>query len=95
MPSVTHVGFKIKSIADGTFYKARADRSDGAQFHANGKITTSWESSLIHGRRSRHGTGDLCDHHRQDKNSQTAGKGSHRTNELSGVRLRTETRELP
>ena len=45
MPSVTHVGFKIKSIADGTLYKARVERSDGAQFHANGKITKSWESS--------------------------------------------------
>lgn len=45
MPSVTHAGFKIKSIADGTLYRARVERSDGTQFRVNGKITTSWESS--------------------------------------------------
>jgi hypothetical protein len=45
MPSVTHLGFKIKSIADGTLYKARVERSDGTQFQVNGKTTKSWESS--------------------------------------------------
>jgi hypothetical protein len=45
MPSVTHVGFKIKSIADGTLYRARVERSDGTEFRVNGKISTSWESS--------------------------------------------------
>jgi hypothetical protein len=45
MPSVTHAGFKIKSITDGSLYRARVERSDGTQLHANGKITNSWESS--------------------------------------------------
>ena len=45
MPSVTHAGFKIKSIADGTLYKARVERSDGTEFRVNGKTTKSWESS--------------------------------------------------
>jgi hypothetical protein len=37
MPSVTHLGFKIKSIADGTLYRARVERGDGAEFRVNGK----------------------------------------------------------
>jgi hypothetical protein len=45
MPSVTHGEFRIKSIADGTLYKARVERSDRAPFHANGKTAKAWESS--------------------------------------------------
>jgi hypothetical protein len=44
MPSATHAGFKIKSFIDGTLYRARVQRSDGAQFLANGKPTTTWET---------------------------------------------------
>jgi len=44
MPSVAHAGFKIKSITDDTLYRARVERSDGAQFQANGKITNIWET---------------------------------------------------
>jgi hypothetical protein len=45
MPSVAHAGFRIKSIADGTLYKARVERSDGTEFRVNGKTTKSWGSS--------------------------------------------------
>jgi hypothetical protein len=45
MPSVTHGEFRIKSITDGTLYRARVERSDGAPFQANGKTTKAWESS--------------------------------------------------
>jgi hypothetical protein len=44
MPSTTHTGFKIKSFVDGTLYRARVQRSDGAQFLADGKPTKVWES---------------------------------------------------
>jgi hypothetical protein len=45
MPTVTHNGFKIKSIKDGTLYRARVERSDGAQFHANSKTAEVWETA--------------------------------------------------
>ena len=45
MPSITHGGFKIKSIKDGTLYRARVERSDGAKFQANGKIAKVWETA--------------------------------------------------
>jgi hypothetical protein len=44
MPIVTHAGFKIRSITDGTLYRARIERSDGAQFQANGETTDLWET---------------------------------------------------
>ena len=66
MPSVTHNEFKIKSFGDGTLYKARVERSDAHSIpserenhHVLGIIT-------IHGRRSRHWTGDLCDQYRRN-----------------------------
>jgi hypothetical protein len=42
MPGATHAGFKIKSFTDGTLYRARVQRSDGAQFLANGEPTKAW-----------------------------------------------------
>ncbi|HKD48782.1 MAG TPA: hypothetical protein VKB67_13935 [Rhizomicrobium sp.] len=45
MPSLKHGEFKIKSFIDGTLYRARVQRSDGAQFMAYGKPTNMWESS--------------------------------------------------
>jgi hypothetical protein len=34
-----------KASPDGTLYRARVERSDGAQFQANGKISKVWETS--------------------------------------------------
>ena len=45
MPSVAHSGFKIKSIKDGTLYKARVERSDGTPFQVNGATQKIWETS--------------------------------------------------
>jgi hypothetical protein len=45
MPQITYGGFKIKSVADGTLYRAQVKRSDGNQFQADGTITKLWESS--------------------------------------------------
>ena len=45
MARVTHAGFKIKSVTDGTLYRAQVERSDGAQFQADGKMTRMWETS--------------------------------------------------
>lgn len=45
MASVTHGEFKIKSFMDGTLFRARVERSDGAQFQANGKTAKIWETS--------------------------------------------------
>ena len=45
MPSITRGGFKIKSIKDGTLYRARVERSDGAPFHANGMAVKVWETA--------------------------------------------------
>jgi len=45
MPTVKHGEFKIKSFTDGTLYRARVQRSDGASFLAYGKPTNAWESS--------------------------------------------------
>ena len=45
MTTVTHSGFKIKSVQDGTLYKARIERSDAAEFRADGKIAKAWETS--------------------------------------------------
>jgi hypothetical protein len=50
VPSVTHNGFRIKSISDGTLYKARVERRDGSQFHANGKTAKVWETAQFMGR---------------------------------------------
>jgi hypothetical protein len=44
MPTVTYAGFQIKSIKDGSLYRARVKRSDGAQFQVNGKSTEIWET---------------------------------------------------
>jgi hypothetical protein len=44
MPSLTHAGFRIKSITDGTLYRAQVARSDGGQFQANGKTADRWET---------------------------------------------------
>jgi hypothetical protein len=43
--TVTHSGFKIKSIKDGSLYRARVERSDGAQFQVNGAPQKDWETS--------------------------------------------------
>jgi hypothetical protein len=43
--NVTHNGFKIKSIKDGSLYRARVERSDGAQFQVNGATQKNWETS--------------------------------------------------
>jgi hypothetical protein len=45
MPTVTYAGFQIKSIKDGSSYRVRVKRSDGAQFQVNGKSTEFWETS--------------------------------------------------
>jgi hypothetical protein len=45
MSSITHSGFKTKSIRDGSLYRARVERSDGAQFQVNGAIQKNWETS--------------------------------------------------
>jgi hypothetical protein len=52
MPSVTHGEFRIKSIMDGTLFRARVERSDGAQFQVNGKIAKVWETSQAIDRQS-------------------------------------------
>jgi hypothetical protein len=44
MPSLKHGEFKIRSLTDGTLYKARVQRSDGNPFLAFGKSTDVWES---------------------------------------------------
>jgi hypothetical protein len=45
MPRIAHGEFKIKSIADGTLYRARVERSDGAPFLVNGATHKVWETS--------------------------------------------------
>jgi len=45
MPSVTRGGFRIKSIKDGTLYRARVERGDGASFQANGMTAKVWETA--------------------------------------------------
>ena len=45
MSSVIRSGFKIKSIKDGSLYRARVERSDGAQFQANGIPVKIWETA--------------------------------------------------
>jgi hypothetical protein len=44
MPVTTHDGFKIEGFSDGTLFKARVERSDCAEFRANGKPTRVWET---------------------------------------------------
>ena len=44
MPQITYGNFKIKSVPDGTLYKALVQRPDGEQFQANGRITKVWET---------------------------------------------------
>jgi hypothetical protein len=44
MPAINRGEFKIKSFIDGTLYRARVQRSDGAPFLAYGKSTKVWES---------------------------------------------------
>ena len=44
MPAIKHGEFKIKSFADGTLFRARVLRSDGASFLAYGKATDVWEA---------------------------------------------------
>ncbi len=44
MSKVTHAGFKIKSISDGTLYRARVQRIDGSPFEAQGRSTDQWET---------------------------------------------------
>ncbi len=45
MPKLTFGKFKIKSIADGTLYRAQVQCGDGEEFLVDGKATTVWESS--------------------------------------------------
>jgi hypothetical protein len=45
MPTVTHGEFRIKGIKDGTLYRARVERSDGAEFQADGNTTKVWETA--------------------------------------------------
>ena len=45
MPTIKHGEFKIKSLTDGTLYKARIWRTDGNPFLAYGKSTEVWESA--------------------------------------------------
>ena len=45
MPTIKHGDFKIRSLTDGTLYRARVQRSDGDPFLAYGKSTDVWESA--------------------------------------------------
>ncbi len=45
MPKITYGKFKIKSIADGTLYRAQVQCGDGDEFQVDGKATKIWESS--------------------------------------------------
>jgi hypothetical protein len=40
-----HAGFKIKSISDGTLYRAQVMRRNGSEFRVDGKSTKTWESA--------------------------------------------------
>ena len=44
MPVTAHDGFKIRSFSDGTLFRARVERNDGAEFQASGKPTRVWET---------------------------------------------------
>lgn len=44
MPFTAHAGFKIKSILDGTLYRARIERGDGAEFRVAGQAVKTWET---------------------------------------------------
>jgi stalled ribosome alternative rescue factor ArfA len=44
MAHTTHAGFKIKSVLDGTLYRARIERDDGGQFQVAGKPVGDWET---------------------------------------------------
>jgi len=44
MALAAHAGFKIRSIPDGTLYRARVERNDGAPFQVGGKTAQSWET---------------------------------------------------
>jgi stalled ribosome alternative rescue factor ArfA len=44
MPTTNHDGFRIKSFADGTLFRARVERADGGEFQANEKSTRFWET---------------------------------------------------
>jgi hypothetical protein len=36
--------FKIKGVSDGTLYRARVERSNGAQFQVSGRAVKVWET---------------------------------------------------
>ena len=44
MASVSHAGFKIKGLPDGTLYRARVERIDRAQFRAGDQVVEFWET---------------------------------------------------
>ena len=44
MSLTVYSGFKIKSIVDGTLFRARVQRGDGAEFQVNGKAVQVWET---------------------------------------------------
>jgi hypothetical protein len=44
MPSAAHAGFKIRSVLDGTLYRARIERGDGSDFQVDGRRLKTWET---------------------------------------------------
>ncbi len=44
MANAAHAGFRIKSVLDGTLYRARVERNDGEQFQVAGKVVWNWET---------------------------------------------------
>jgi hypothetical protein len=44
MRFTAHSGFKIKSVLDGTLYRARVERGDGGEFRVGGKAVKVWET---------------------------------------------------
>jgi len=44
MAAEAHAGFRIRSISDGSLYRARVERSDGAQFRVGGAPAQVWET---------------------------------------------------
>jgi hypothetical protein len=45
MARATHAGHQIETFADGSLFRARVHRTDGALIEAAGKTTKIWETS--------------------------------------------------
>lgn len=52
MLGVSHLGFRIKSFQDGSLFRARVERSDGASFQAIEKSVKFWETPQYSDRES-------------------------------------------